>query len=553
MAIEETKKHCGERIEALIKEDNEAIATLQGIIREMDMRIVYFTKSNKALDQQVSTYRNQFAEEREKSQMLQLESSNLRSLLKLATETYRQVGAENKKLNRHLVAQNKLSGALENQINGLEEQFAQLSSQLETARSLLLALDITVAQISPEQQSEEDLDAVPPSPPASPSAQSRATSPAELFEGESADAKEGVPVEEQSVHAAELRALSQENRQLKGEVIDLQFACQCARDERDAAKDEAYRLGGHVDMQDLVINKLRLELDSVQTTSLESFQSQTHACLELAQLRERYVSLERELRIARSDCERLSDEKYQAINKNKHLDVAIRKLKNCKQQVKDQVKDEMQKQFKEFLEQCTTVSEVISTTGMSLAEEAYKSQVKYYQDTTDLAQRHIKVIEELRELRAVLAKGDGDEDIPLSLNLEEITLHKQLKRAVAENSLLRDQLKTQHMFIYSTNSIESDKLRHYSHCVDLEGKITELRNCIEARDKTMTKLTKAVQEKDEVIKQLHSVVNEGVKKLATAHGELARSRHDFHLLNSGATAVSQDAPTPTQVLHAFVQ
>jgi len=137
MAIEETKKHCGERIEALIKEDNEAIATLQGIIREMDMRIVYFTKSNKALDQQVSTYRNQFAEEHEKSQMLQLESSNLRSLLKLATETYRQVGAENKKLNRHLVAQNKLSGALENQINGLEEQFAQLSSQLETARSLL--------------------------------------------------------------------------------------------------------------------------------------------------------------------------------------------------------------------------------------------------------------------------------------------------------------------------------------------------------------------------------------------------------------------------------
>lgn len=528
LAIEDTKKHCAERLDALVKEDNEAIDTLQGIIREMDMRIVYFTKSNQCLDQQVSSYRTQFAEECEKSQMLQLESSNLRALLQLATDTYRQVGTENKKLSRQLVAQNKIAGALEQKIGCFEDQFAQLCSQLETARSLLLALDIAVAQISPEQQPDEDIEAVAPSPPASPSTRDRATSPAQVFEGESADAEEGVPVEEPG-HAAELRALIEENQRLKGEVIDLRFACQCARDERDAAKDEAHRLGGHVSVQDLVISKLRLELDSVQNSNMESFKGQTHACLELAQLREKYVALERELRIAKSDCERLSDEKHQAISKNKHLDVAIKKLKNCKQQVKEQVKEEMQKEWKHFLEQCTTVSEVISTTGLSLAEEAYHSQVKYYQDTTDLAQRHIKVIEELRELRVAMVKGGEDEDIPLSLNLEEITLHKQLKRAVAENELLRDQLRTQHVYIYSTNCPESDKLKHYSHCVELEGRITELRNCIEAREKTMQKLTKAVQDRDDVIRQLHAIVNEGAKKLAASQSELAMTKHKLLL------------------------
>jgi hypothetical protein len=53
----------------------------------MDMRINYFAKSNQSLDEQVCTYRNQIAEQCEKSQVLQLESNNLRSHLKLATDT----------------------------------------------------------------------------------------------------------------------------------------------------------------------------------------------------------------------------------------------------------------------------------------------------------------------------------------------------------------------------------------------------------------------------------------------------------------------------------
>jgi hypothetical protein len=187
IAIQETKKHCEERIEALVKEDGQAIATLQGIIREMDMRINYFAKSNQSLDEQVCSYRNQFAEQCEKSQELQLESNNLRSLLQLATDTYRKLGAENKKLNRQLKAQHKLSEQLERKICSFDEDFEKLCGRLETARSLALALDITVAQVAPEQQADEDVDVVPPSPPASPSSNTRAASPARVFEGESAD------------------------------------------------------------------------------------------------------------------------------------------------------------------------------------------------------------------------------------------------------------------------------------------------------------------------------------------------------------------------------
>jgi hypothetical protein len=561
IAIQETKKHCEERIEALVKEDGQAIATLQGIIREMDMRINYFAKSNQSLDEQVCSYRNQFAEQCEKSQELQLESNNLRSLLQLATDTYRKLGAENKKLNRQLKAQHKLSEQLERKICSFDEDFEKLCGRLETARSLALALDITVAQVAPEQQADEDVDVVPPSPPASPSSNTRAASPARVFEGESADAQEGVPVED-SARAAELHALSEENEQLRHDMIDLQFACQSARDERDVSRDEAYRLSGHIDVQDRIIHGLKLELSSAQINSMETFKGQAHACLELAQLREKYMALERDLRIAKSDCERLNDEKHQAIGKNKHLDAAIKKLKNCKQQVKDQVKEEMQKQFNEFLEQCTTVSEVISTTGLSLAEEAYKSQVKYYQDTTDLAQRHIKVIEELREVRAVLANGqpDVDEDLPLTLSLQEITLTKQLKRAVAENELIRDQIKTQHVFIYSTNCLESDKLRYYSHCVELEGKITELRHCVDARDKTMAQLTKAVKDKNDLVRQLHSIVDEGAKKLAATQNKLARAEHQLILLNQGVELVRPEIvletitnpSTVAAALHDFV-
>lgn len=551
-AIEETKKHCEKKIDTLVKEDGAAIATLQAVIGQLEQRLTYFSESNAALDKELTLSQTQYADACETSQELHLEIQNLRSLLKLATDTYLQVGAENKKLHRQLAAQHKDSSALEQMILDLENHFAQLSRDMEAARSISLVLDITVAQVSPRQQPVEEVEAVSPLPfaspagnsrSASPAVNSRSASPAEVFEGEDANAAEGV-LDENPADDARMRALMEENSQLKEDLIEHKFACQYARNERDLAKEEIYRLSGQVNLQDRVIDRLRHELTSAQCSSTESFQEQARACIELAQLREKYVALERELKIARSDCERLSDEKYQAISKNKHLDAAIKKLKNCKQQVKEQVKEEMQKQFKDFFEQCTTVSEEISGAGMALADEAFASQVKYYQETTNLAQRHMKVIEELRELRAVLAKGDSDEDVPLGLNLEEITRFKQLKRAVAENELLQDQLKTQHIFIHSTGSPGDDKLRHYEHCVELEGRITAIRNHNEELERQMAKLRRDLRDKDEALTKLRVRSQEGDKKLIATQSELARTLHSLRLSEQTISAMPPEGQRP---------
>lgn len=536
-AIEETKKHCEERIDALVKEDGAAIATLQGVINEMDQRLVYFTKSNQVLDQQASSYRCRYAQECEKSQALELEVNNLRSLFKLATETYQQVGADNKKLNRQLVAHNRVSGAMEQLITSFEDQFALLCRDVETARSLSLALDIPVAQVSLDQEDDEDVPVPSPSPPASPAMNSRAASPARLFEGELANAEEGVLIE-RSLDQAETRALHEEIQRLKDELIDLTFACQSARDERDVAKDEVDQLSGHLNVQARVIDRLKLELSSIETRNMESFQGQAQACLELSQLREKNTALERELRIAKSDCERLKDEKYQAINKNKHLDEAMKKLKGETLKIKDRVKAEMEDQFKAFIDQCVSASEQISGAGLALADEAYQSQVKYYQDTADLAQRHIRALDELRELRAVLAKGEVGEDTPILQQLKETVWERQLKRAVAENETLQDQLKTQHIFIHSTEGLESERLRNYNHCVDLEAKITAFRDHAEALQKEMADLKKVIKTKDRIILEhkaaaeavqeqlvgLHKLYNDTQKKLATTQHDLRMTR-----------------------------
>lgn len=542
IAIEETKKHCEEVIDALVKEDGEAVATLRGVINEMDQRIVYFTKSNQILDQQVSLYRNKYAIECEKSQGLELEINNLRALYKLATDTYRQVGAENKKLNRQIMALNKDSSAVEQQICAFEDQFAVLCRDIETARSLSLALDIPVAHVSQEQDADEDIRVPSPSPPASPALNPRAVSPAEIFEGQLANAEEGVLVERSEDHAdarasdEEIRKLNEEIVRMRDELIDLTFACQAARDERDVAKDEVYQLSGQLDLQGRVIDRLRLELSSIESRNMESFQGQAQACLELAQLREKNVAIERELRIAKSDCERLKDEKYQAINKNKHLDEAMKKLKGETLKIKDKVKAEMEKQFKTFIEECVTASEQISGAGLALADEAYQSQVKYYQDTADLAQRHVKALGELRELRAVLAKGEAGEDVAILQQLEGTVRDSQLKRAVAENESLHDQLKTQHIFIHSTEDLESETLKRYMHCVELEGKITGFRNRVEELEREASELKKTIKIKDEIIHK-HKESAERVqgelagmfKLYKDSQNKLAEAQHQYYM------------------------
>lgn len=532
VAIEETKKHCEEIIDELVKEDGEAVATLKGVINEMDQRIVYFMNSNQALDQQVTSYRNKYAIECEKTQGLELEINNLRALYKLATDTYQQVGAENKRLNRQILGLNKDSSAVEQLICAFEDRFAALCRDVETARSLALALDIPVAQVSQEQDADEDIHVPSPSPPASPAMNSRVASPAELFEGQLANAEEGVLAE----RSEEFQALNEEIQRMRDELIDLTFACQAARDERDVAKDEVYQLSGQLDLQARVIDRLRLDLSNLESRNMESFQGQTQACLELAQLREKNVALERELRIAKSDCERMKDEKYQAINKNKHLDEAMKKLKGETLKIKDKVKAEMEKQNKTFIEECLIASEQISGAGLALADEAYQSQVKYYQDTADLAQRHVKVLDELRELRAVLVKGEVGEDVPILQQLEGTVRDSQLKRAVAENELLHDQLKTQHIFIHSTEDLESEKLKHYMHCVELEGKITGFRNRVEELEREASELKKTIKIKDEIISK-HKESAERVqgelagmfKLYKESQSKLAETQHQFFL------------------------
>jgi hypothetical protein len=459
---------------------------------------------NHRLEERNSELRTNFLSTYEMCQILKFEKDSLEAKLSHEAEKYQALLESNRQLLGQIVGINKSSFDVEQTLGDMHDTITRLSLMIEVSRSMS-SFATPVAQINIPHY-RQAFDDVPPVSPATPAA-TRGSFP--VF------TEAGVPVE---MDPPTDGSLADEIEQLKARMVELEAGANTSQ----GLQGEVLQLHGRLEQLVCEREALRAQLDlslaenlirAKQAEKLEHSVWESHndqarameehagACLELAALRKEHDELQRRVRVAENECERVRDEKMLALKTNKHLETTNKELKHrfkhikesIAESVKTELKKELRKEWDDFYQNCKIDSEVICQTGVELAEEAHQAQVRYYQRTADMGARYIDMISTVAELREYLVKHfdhDGYKHEPPALQESLIMLNKQLKNAVAHNYSLQEQLKTQDIFIHS-----SDQAPLYHRCLDIETKIEyymrvarELKEEVNKKDREIVKL-----------------------------------------------------------------
>lgn len=451
------------------------------------------------------------------------ESEKYKAQLANESEKYKALLASHCKLSDHLFSMNQSSFDNEQALCDMHDTVTRLTLMIEVSRSMsIFAEPVAQIHIPVFQPRFEEVRQASPAP-ASDGAEHQtspesgvlvATPPptAHSLAGEIDQLK--ARMGELEAEADGSQALQSEVVQLRGRIQQLDIERASLREQLEVSRTENFILVKQCDEFRLTLRESNNEL----TRALEQHAS---TCLELSGLRKEHDDLKRRLRfaedecgrlrdvkaqhdiiersarVAEKECERLREEKALALKSNKHLEATNKelrhRLKHIKDAVSESVKAEMRKEWDEFYQNCKIDAEAICQTGVELAEEAHQAQVRFYDRTSDMGIRYINMIQTAADLREFLVKSfspDAYKHEPPNLQESLIVLSKQLKSAVAHNHSLREQLKTQDIFIHA-----SDQVQLYNRCLEVEMKM----ECCK-RDELALK--EAVTNRDEEILRL---------------------------------------------------
>ena len=328
------------------------------------------------------------------------------------------------------MASNQAAHDLQNNLCDVGECIERISFFHMLSQSMTAVTGAPIAQIlvHPDEPSD-DLRLVSSAAPLSPAGadDSRGVSPFSPTTPLPIDTEAGVPVAmDATTEIAQLKT------QIRAIQLDLQVSaddlatararCSPLEGELAELKNEAtalgwerHNLGEQVDLARSEneiraehIKQLQDELQEANDSHIQFMSVQMKVNLDLANLRREHDDLQRRLRVAEGDRERMQEEKTLALNSKKHLEAANKELKARLRGVSEAVKTELKQEWERFIAECRHDAERISLAGIELAEEANETQVKYYQTTTVLALEHHALLADMQELRGQLTqKCDG--------------------------------------------------------------------------------------------------------------------------------------------------
>jgi hypothetical protein len=437
---------------------------------------------NNRLEERNDQLQHHFLNTYASCQVIKMERDTLQCKVSDEAARYQALYESHQALSDQLLQMNQSAFENEQIFFEMHNTITRLTLMLEISRSMSVNMT-AVAQLNTQQPLARIEDVLPASPAAlaTPFDGGRAVSPLHADGGSGAGIDSGVPVAAELPAAAplvarieeleaELHGLRAQADVMSGRLQQIECDRNALSDQMDLVRAENIVRTGHIE-------QLQKQISESTTELARSLEERSQACFELSQARLQIDDLTRRLRVAEHECERRQQEKADALKCNKHLEEINKGLKQRFNTVKEsvsagvkaEIKKEMKKELDLFLLKCRSEAEQISVCGMQLAEDAHQAQVRYYQRTAELGARYVDALNTTAELRAYLVKQlnrnmreQDPDDVSISFSL----VSKQLDDTVRQNKLLREQLKTQDLFIHGTRHEQL-----YQRCLELETKI----------------------------------------------------------------------------------
>ena len=465
---------------------------------------------NNILEARNAEFRSKFLSTYEVCQIIKFERDGLRRQLVNEAEKYQALLESHRDLSEQLLNSNRASFDSENILDDVNDMITRICMIVDISRSVSSVDGTPVARmVYPSYQPQDgDVFLASPPTPVPQGGPARAISPLDMSAGSPSnidagvlvEADEGSPVNVDAGAAGEdrdgerpLGDFDTEIFNLKQQIIALDWERQSFSEQLELARAENQLRAEHID-------QLEAQLKQCKENEDASFHERARGYLELGHLRKEHGDMQRRLKIAEANCERLHEEKANAIGTNKHLEAANKELKqrikNIKESVVPLVKAELKKDWEAFMAKVKKESERISTEFFLYAEKANTDQVKYYESTSDLGKKYTFALEEIRALREELATNFRDDKYPhepLALNQSLAVLNKQLKTTLMENETLREEVKSRQILLEAT-----DKTVMVARLVELESRILRL-------VKKEHALMDTIKERGDETRRLHKV------------------------------------------------
>ena len=465
---------------------------------------------NNILEARNAEFRSKFLSTYEVCQIIKFERDGLRRQLVNEAEKYQALLESHRDLSEQLLNSNRASFDSENILDDVNDMITRICMIVDISRSVSSVDGTPVARMVYPSYQPQDGDVFLASPPtpvpqggparAISPLDTSAGSPSNIDAGVLVEADEGSPVNVDAGAAGEdrdgerpLGDFDTEIFNLKQQIIALDWERQSFSEQLELARAENQLRAEHID-------QLEAQLKQCKENEDASFHERARGYLELGHLRKEHGDMQRRLKIAEANCERLHEEKANAIGTNKHLEAANKELKqrikNIKESVVPLVKAELKKDWEAFMAKVKKESERISTEFFLYAEKANTDQVKYYESTSDLGKKYTFALEEIRALREELATNFRDDKYPhepLALNQSLAVLNKQLKTTLRENETLREEVKSRQILLEAT-----DKTMMVARLVELESRILRL-------VKKEHALMDTIKERGDETRRLHKV------------------------------------------------
>jgi chromosome segregation ATPase len=378
------------------------------------------------LEANVSEHRIQIMTANNMYEQIVFEKEMLNIRLFNKIEDYERLEKKHQRVSAQLKASNQAAHEVQDFLGDVNQCIERISLFQMVSQSMSAVTGAPIAQILVQpDEPVEDSHVVSPAAPLSPPVfdGSRGVSPFPLSTPFPVDTEAGVPVamdaateiaqlksqiraiqidlqlsaDDLAVARARCSELEHELAEVKNEATALSWERQSLGDQLDLARNENDIRAEHV-------KQLQAELREANDTHAQFVSGQMKVSLDLAGLRKEHDDLQRRLRIAECDRERMQEEKAQALKSKKHLEITNRELKERTKGIKEAVKTEIRKEWERFIDSCRYDAERISMVGIELAEEANEAQVKYYEASTLLALEHRALLADVIELRAQLSK-----------------------------------------------------------------------------------------------------------------------------------------------------